>query len=81
MAGLHVPVMPSMEAAGRAGAADPWQSGPIAANVGVMELVMSISNVAGSSALTGSRGKCISCCTYSGCAYSSRAPCTCNAFS
>ena len=46
VAGLHVPVMPSVEAAGRAGAADPWQSGPIAANVGVMEVVMSISNVA-----------------------------------
>jgi len=37
MAGILV------ELAGRAGATDPWQSGPICVNVGVMELVTTIS--------------------------------------
>jgi hypothetical protein len=35
VAGAHVPVMPSREVPGRAGAAEFWQSGPICVNVGV----------------------------------------------
>ena len=43
--GLHVPVMAGMlvEIVGRAGATDPWHRGPIWVNVGVMELVTTIS--------------------------------------
>ena len=39
-AGFHVPVIPSMEAAGRAGGVEFWQRGPMAANVGVTSAVM-----------------------------------------
>ena len=46
VAGLHVPVIVLFEVDGRAGATDPWQSGPIAAKVGVIEFVITISIVA-----------------------------------
>ena len=36
VAGAHVPGIPSTEVAGRAGATDPWHSGPIAAKVVVV---------------------------------------------
>ena len=36
VAGLHVPVMPSMEVVGNAVAADPWQNGPIGAKLTAM---------------------------------------------
>ena len=39
-AGFHVPVIPSMEAAGKAGGVEFWQRGPMAANVGVTSAVM-----------------------------------------
>ena len=44
VAGLHEPVMAGMlvELVGSEGATDPWQSGPIWVNVGVMELVNTI---------------------------------------
>jgi len=35
VAGLHVPVTPLLDVVGNAGAAEFWQSGPIAVNVGV----------------------------------------------
>ena len=46
--GFHVPEIAGVlvELAGRAGAAEPWHSGPIGANVGVMVLVTTISIVA-----------------------------------
>jgi hypothetical protein len=47
VAGLQVPLMPLFDVVGRAGAAEPWQSGPIAAKVGVMEVVTSTFRVAG----------------------------------
>ena len=45
--GLQVPVMAGIlvELAGRAGATDPWQSGPICVNVVVMELVTTMAIV------------------------------------
>jgi hypothetical protein len=48
VAGLHEPVMAGMlvELAGRAGATDPWQRGPIWVNVGVMLFVTSMFIVA-----------------------------------
>ena len=39
-AGFHVPVIPSMEAAGKAGGVEFWQRGPMAAKVGVISAVM-----------------------------------------
>ena len=36
VAGAHVPVIPLLETAGSAGAAEPIQSGPIAVNTGVI---------------------------------------------
>jgi hypothetical protein len=36
VAGLHEPLMPLFDVAGKAGAAEFWQSGPIAVNVGVI---------------------------------------------
>ena len=41
-AGFHVPVIPSMEAVGKAGGVEFWQKGPIAAKVGVISAVMVI---------------------------------------
>ena len=38
-AGFHVPVIPSMETAGRAGGVEFWQRGPMAAKVGVISAV------------------------------------------
>jgi hypothetical protein len=48
VAGFQVPVIGGVlvELAGRAGAVDPWHSGPIWVNVGVMELVTTILIVA-----------------------------------
>ena len=46
-AGFHVPVIPSMEAVGRAGDAEFWQSGPRAAKVGVISAVTVMSIEAG----------------------------------
>ena len=48
MAGLHVPVIVGvlLELEGRAGADDPWQSGPIWVNVGVMLFVTTMFMVA-----------------------------------
>ncbi len=40
VAGLHVPVILLLDVAGNAGAADPWHSGPICVNVGVIELLI-----------------------------------------
>jgi hypothetical protein len=40
VAGLQVPVMPFEDVAGRTGATLFWQSGPIWANAGVIELVI-----------------------------------------
>ena len=47
VAGLQVPVMGVLlvELPGKFGAAVPWQTGPIAANVGVIDPVISISKV------------------------------------
>ena len=45
VAGFHVPVMPLLETAGRAGAADPIQSGPICVNTGVIWTSIDISMV------------------------------------
>jgi hypothetical protein len=44
-AGLQVPLIPFEEASGRTGAILPWQSGPIAYNVGRIEVVTTISIV------------------------------------
>jgi hypothetical protein len=46
-AGFHVPVIAGIfvELTGRAGAAEFWQSGPTPVNVGVIEVVTSISIV------------------------------------
>src|SRR6476620_9888551 len=41
IAGLHVPVIPSVEAVGNTGATDPAQNAGIAAKVGVIGLVIS----------------------------------------
>ena len=48
VAGLHVPVMAGIlvELAGSEGATDPWQSGPIWVNVGVMLFVITMFMVA-----------------------------------
>ena len=46
VAGLHVPVILLVDVVGSAGAADPWHSGPICVNVGVIELLMTIFIVA-----------------------------------
>ena len=35
VAGLHVPVIPSSDVVGKAGAVEPWQNGPIASKVTV----------------------------------------------
>ncbi len=40
VAGLHVPVILLLDVVGRAGAVDPWHSGPICVNVGVIELLI-----------------------------------------
>ena len=40
LAGLHVPAIPSFDAAGSAGAVEFWQSGPITSNVGEMLLTI-----------------------------------------
>jgi len=45
VAGDHVPVIPLVDVAGKAGAMLFWQSGPIAAKAGVMLLVVVISMV------------------------------------
>jgi len=45
VAGDHVPVIPLVDVAGKAGAMLFWQSGPIAAKAGVMLLVIVISMV------------------------------------
>ena len=45
VAGDHVPVIPLVDVAGKAGAMLFWQSGPIAAKAGVILLVMVISIV------------------------------------
>src|SRR4030095_11623860 len=45
VAGLHVPVMPLVDAAGRAGAVLFWQSGPIWANAGVIWVAITTSIV------------------------------------
>ena len=47
VAGLQVPVIPLVEVVGSAGAALFWHSGPMAANAGVMLVVISTSRVAG----------------------------------
>ncbi len=47
VAGFQVPVMPSSEVAGNAGAVLFWQSGPIWAKVGVISSVITISISAG----------------------------------
>ncbi len=46
VAGLHVPVILLLDVAGNAGAVDPWHSGPICVNVGVICVVITISIVA-----------------------------------
>ncbi len=48
IAGFHVPVIAGefVELNGKAGAALPTHKGPIVANVGIMEVVISISMVA-----------------------------------
>ncbi len=46
VAGLHVPVILLLDVVGRAGAVLPWHSGPICVNVGVIELLITISIVA-----------------------------------
>jgi hypothetical protein len=46
VAGLHFPVIPVVEMAGRAGPMLLWHNGPMAANSGVTGAVISISNVA-----------------------------------
>ena len=43
VAGLHVPLIPLVEVAGKAGAPEFWHSGPIAAKVGVTALLIVIS--------------------------------------
>ena len=45
VAGFQVPLMPLLDTAGRAGAADPIQSGPIAVNTGVICRSMVTSSV------------------------------------
>ena len=45
-AGLHVPVMPFVEVAGRAGGTEFWQSGPIWVNAGVTSGSVTIAIVA-----------------------------------
>ena len=45
VAGFHVPEIPLLELAGREGAAEFWQSGPIWVNVGVIEVVITTSIV------------------------------------
>ncbi len=45
VAGLHVPVILLLDVVGRAGAVDPWQRGPTCVNVGVIELLITISMV------------------------------------
>ena len=44
--GLHVPVILLFDVPGSDGAVDPWHSGPICVNVGVIELLITISIVA-----------------------------------
>ena len=45
VAGFQVPVIPLVEVAGRGGAEEFWQSGPICVNAGVIEVVITISIV------------------------------------
>ncbi len=45
LAGFQVPVMPSIEVVGKAGAMLFWQSGPIWAKVGVISSLTSMSMV------------------------------------
>ena len=45
VAGFHVPEIPLLELAGRDGAEEFWQSGPICVKVGVTEVVITISIV------------------------------------
>ena len=40
--GLHVPVILLVDVVGSVGAVDPWHSGPICVNVGVIELLITI---------------------------------------
>jgi hypothetical protein len=47
VAGVHVPLIPFDEVAGSAGAIEFCGSGPIAANKGVIELVITTSSVTG----------------------------------
>ena len=44
-AGFHEPVMELLEVPGRAGGVEFWQRGPIWVNVGVMEVVVTMSIV------------------------------------
>ena len=44
--GLHVPLIPLFDAAGSDGGVDPWHSGPICVNVGVVEAFTTIIIVA-----------------------------------
>ena len=44
--GLHVPVILLVDVDGSVGAVDPWHSGPICVNVGVIELLITILIVA-----------------------------------
>ena len=46
VAGLHVPVILLLDVAGSEGAVEFWHSGTIGVNVGVIELVITISIVA-----------------------------------
>ncbi len=46
VAGFHVPVILLLDVVGRAGAVDPWHSGPTWVNAGVIELLITTSIVA-----------------------------------
>ncbi|KAF5030964.1 hypothetical protein DSECCO2_632680 [anaerobic digester metagenome] len=56
VAGFQIPVMPSIEAAGRAGATLFWQRGPIWAKVGTISSVITMSMVVGTPHWSGSSG-------------------------
>ena len=43
--GLQVPVILLLDVVGNAGAVDPWQSGPIAVNVGIIDVLITTSMV------------------------------------